>query len=371
MREVTKDKIAVKIEPNHPITRDMIGFDVILDGEKISKINSNLGFSHKGIEKAGQDRYIGQYLPVIEKIDYFAPFFYSHAFLSALERLSEIELPLYAQYVRVLTMELNRITSHLSNLGRFMDVLNCRSAAFHFFNMQNEILNIFEKISGGRISCNYYVFGGVKNNICREILTEILNFTSKFKEKFKILQGFTKENPVFLDRTRNKGIIDTQNALEYSITGVNLRASGLNLDFRKEKPYLLYDKLEFYAPTVFEGDCYSRFALRLDEIKISIELVKQCLDWLLSNCEEKCNLENKLSDICPKAGAAVSFTEGPRGLIMCHVVSDGGKKLKRVKWRTPSFYSIQILEKALIGLNLADFAVIFDSLDINSSEADR
>ncbi len=371
MQRMTKDKITINIEPNHPLTRDMIGFSLITDGEKILKAAPELGYSHCCIEKSAQDRPICQYLPMVEKIDYSASFFYLQAFFSAIESLSGIELPVYAQYARVLAMELNRITAHLLFIGRFSGALHANNAVFQAFYLRDEVLNILKKVCGGQKPCYYYVLGGIKKKNSDEILEQIKTFIPKFTDKFTVYADSIKKNPVFSDSARNIGIIDTQNALEYSITGVNLRASGLNLDFRKEKPYLVYDKLEFQVPTAFEGDCYSRLCLRIDEIKIALNLVKQCVDRLLATCGGDCNLGINLMDFCPKNGTAVSFTESPRGLVMCHIVSEGGSRLKRVKWRTPSFYSVQILEKLLTGHNLTDFTVIFNSLDIISSEVDR
>lgn len=371
MKELTRNKMTINIGPQHPSTHGVLRLSTELKGEKITKCTPHLGYLHRGLEKAAQNRLFVQYLPMVDRIDYLAGFFYSHAFLSATEELLELELPKIAQYTRVLTMELNRISSHLLWLGCFLLDLGNQGAVFYAFNLRNEILNIFEKITGARMTHNYYIFGGVRDKISNDTLNDILDFTQNFNQKFKVLENIIAENPIFLSRTKNIGILNTENALPYAITGVNLRASGLALDFRKEKPYLIYDELDFTIPTAFDGDCYSRYKLRIDEIKISLDLANQCTDWLLSHQEGKIDLGLNQISIKPKAGKSVSYTESARGLVMCHLITDGSEKPKRVKWRTPSFYAIQILEKLAPNNTLADLMAIYGSLDIVIPEADR
>lgn len=371
MKNITHNKTIINTNINYPSTHGILRFSAELEGEKIIKFTPELGYTHRGLEKAAQNRLFSRYLLMTEKIDYLADFFYVQAYLSAAEELLEIELPKNAQYIRVLTMELNRISSHLAWLGHFMQNLGASAPVFYAFNLRNEILNIFEKITGGRITHNYYIFGGVRNKISNDVLNDISDFIKNFKQKFKILNGVMAENPIFLDRTKGLGIITTEIALPYSITGVNLRASGLALDFRKEKPYLVYDELEFSIPTAFEGDCHSRYKLRMDEIEISLNLVKQCTEWLLANQNGEISLNINQAEIKPKAGRAVSWTESPRGLIMCHLITDGGKKPKRLKWRTPSFYAVQLLEKIAADCTLSDLSTLISSLDIVLAEADR
>lgn len=371
MKQNNRKKMVINIGPQHPSTHGVIRFLTELEGEKIVKINPCLGYLHRGLEKAAEDRLFAQYLPMVDRVDYLAGFFCSQAYLSATEQLLEIELPLKAQYIRVLTMELNRIASHLLWLGCFMMDLGATGAIFFAFNLRNEILNIFEKITGSRMMHNYYTFGGVKDVIPNDILAEIQQYIKFFPKKFKIIEDLTATNPIFLDRTKGLGVLNTENALAYSITGPNLRASGSNLDFRKEKPYLIYDQLEFRTPTDFEGDCYSRYKVRIDEIKTSLSLSNQCVDWLLTNQTGEINLNISPLAVKPKAKTAVSYTESARGLIMCRVAADGSDKPKRVKWRTPSFYAVQVLEKLVPGNDLADLMAIFGSLDIIVPEVDR
>ncbi len=371
MKKILKNKIKIDIGPNHPLTQGALRLSVELDGEKILKCTPHPGYIHRGLEKTAQEKTFVQYLPLAEKVDFSGSFFHSQAYISTVEQLLDIELPKNAQYIRVLTMELNRIASHLLFLGHFLQDFHAAPPIFCAYNLANEILDIFKKITGSRITYNYYVFGGVKNKISNDILNNILDYITNFNKKIKILGDFIEKNPIFLSKTRGLGVITSEIALPYSITGINLRANGLPLDFRKEKPYLVYNELEFSLPTAFEGDCYSRCKLRLDEIQISINLVNQCIDWLLSHTEENVNLNLKPQDIIPKAGKAVSWTESARGLIMCHLIANGNKTPERLKWRTPSFYTLQLFEKIAENASVVDLPVIYNSLDISIPEVDR
>lgn len=371
MRENTKKKMIINVGPQHPSTHGVLRLSVELEGEKILKCTPHLGYLHRGMEKAAEDRLFGQYLPMVDRVDYLAGFFYSQAYISAVETLLEVDVPEYARYIRVLTMELNRVSSHLLWLGCFLMDLGATGPIFFAFSLRNEILNLFEKITGARMMHNYYVFGGVRNDISKDILLEILDFIKNFPEKFKVLEEIITKNPIFLDRTKDLGVVNTEKGLEYSITGPNLRAGGLGLDFRKEIPYLVYDKLEFSVPTAFEGDCYSRYKIRVNEIKNSLHLVNQCTDWLLAQNGGRCNLEIPILSVKPKAGIAQSKVESARGLVICHLFSDGGEKPYRVKWRTPSFYAVQLLENIAPGNNLADLMAIMGSLDIVLPEVDK
>ncbi len=291
MKNNTKNKMTINLTPENPLSPIGFGLLVELESDVITKCTPQLGFNHKSLEKATQNRLFSQYIPMSEKIDYLSGFFCAQAYLSALEQLSDVELPKKAQYIRVLTMELNRISSHLRWLAAYLAGFGVLAPANLAYKLRGKILNIFENITGGRMSHNYYVFGGVRSDISKENLIEISNFKSDFNKELNTLENLISKNPVIIDSSMDIGVLSTQYALEYSITGVNLRASGLNLDFRKEKPYLVYNELKFHTPTAFEGDSYSRYLLRMEEMKISADLVKQCADWLLANQGEIFNLK--------------------------------------------------------------------------------
>lgn len=370
MKEKISDKTKIIIEPTHSSIEELVGILLELENGRISKAVPELGFSRRNIEIAAQGKDFQEFLPLAERVG-ADTLFYSQSYIASIERLLEIEPTLYAQYTRVLTMELSRIYSHINTLRRVLGLKGTNRLVFEAKTIMHQIANILRNITNSENLHGYYVLGGVKNGITSEILDKIKDFSDNFSKNFKNIEYTFEKNPVFLGSTKNTGILDTQNALEYSITGVNLRAAGLNLDFRKEKPYLVYNNLEFSIPTAFNGDCHSRFILRIDEIKTSLNLINQCLEWISANSGGENQLNTDISDVTPKYENAVSCTESPKGLIICRTASDENGKLKYVKWRTPSFYSVQALEKVLVGSTLDDLPMIFNSLDIDSMEADR
>lgn len=369
--EQIKDKMIINIGPQHPSTHGILRLMIKLEGETVVSCTPVIGYLHRGMEKMAQNRRFIQYLSVVDRIDYLSGFFYSQGFCSAVESLLEIEVPKRASYIRILTMELNRIASHLLWLGSYMMDLGAAGPIFYTFRERNQILKLFEKLTSSRMMYNYYIFGGVRYDVDNKFLQDVKDFINTFGKKIKEYEIITEKNPVFRDRTMNIGILDTADALEYSITGVNLRASGYNFDARKDKPYLAYDKLDFKIPISDKKDCFARYKLRMDEMKISLDIIEQCLDWLLSDTSKQINLNLKSLSVKPKEDCIVSYTESPRGLVMCHLYSDGSDMPLRVKWRTPSFYAVQILKELVCGVSLQDLMSIFGSLDVVLPEVDR
>ncbi len=370
MKEKINNATKITIEPTHPLFEGLAGFCIELENGKISKATPELGFGRRNIEKAAQNKSFQEFLPFAERIGTDV-LFYSYSYISSLEKILEIEPTLYAQFARVLTMELSRIYSHINTIGRIAELKCPNSLKYEIKNIKYQIYDILKNITNDPNMRGYYVLGGIKNSISSENIDKIKDFSDNFSKNFKNTENTFEKNPILLHSIKNIGFLDTQNALEYSITGVNLRASGLNLDFRKEIPYLVYNNLEFTVPTAFNGDCYSRFILRIDEIKASLHLINQCIDWILTNNNNKNQVNINISDVAPKCKTATSYTESPKGLIMCRLTLNENKELEYAKWRTPSFYAVQVLEKVLLESTLDDLVVIFNSLDIDTMEADR
>ena len=365
-----KTELKINLGPKYFQTQGLIKLVADCDAEKIKNLDVVIGYSHKGMEKIAEKLIYMQYLPLTVKISPLSGFAYQEAFCFGVEKLANIEVPEKAQYIRVLLMELERISSHLFCLGNILSVLG-NLLPFNFcIEQQNLILNIFEKITGQRFSNNYYVFGGVKNDISNEILDEILLVVKYIFQQIETLKNFSVNNPLFVSRTKNIGIIHKDVALNFSITGVNLRASGVNADFRKKQPYLIYDKLDFEIPVEKNGDAYSRCVLRINEIEQSVKIVEQCVDKIKNtNSVVSCGC-NQI-EIITQEDTVNSYVESTNGLVVCTIFSDGTNKLQRVKWRVPSFYSIRLLPFILKNKYITDVSTIFGSLDINVSEADR
>jgi NADH-quinone oxidoreductase subunit D len=364
---MNNENVKINIAANNKIGETT--FSVNLNGETVKSANVAIGYSHRGLEHLAEHRTYLQYLPMTECIDYLSAFMYQQAFCSAIETIENIEIPEKAQYIRVLLMELNRIASILTWIGNYSSSFDFKNLLYHSLSLRNDIFDIFSQISGKRLMCNFFRFGGVKSDISNEILSHIQNVIKKVFIQIKEFDKVLSQNPVFCRMTQSCGILSKNIALNYSITGANLRASNIALDFRKQKPYLIYNKLDFDVVSLKNGDCYSRYLVRLQELSQSCNLILQCIDFLKNNSGEiKTNIN--IDDFHPN-GLAVSYVESSRGIISCFVFADGTDKPFRVKWRTGSFYAAQLIPKLLSGCALSDIDTIIGSFDILSSEVDR
>lgn len=372
MSEKLKQTMKINVGPQHPSTHGVLRLMLDIEGETIKSSEPVVGYLHRGMEKMAESRTYLQYLPIVDRIDYVSSFFCAEAFCSSVEKLLDIEIPKRAQYLRVLTMELNRITSHLLWLGTFMLDLGATSPFFYCFREREEILALFEELTGQRMMYNYHTFGGVKKDLTDGFLDKLKVFCDDFPSKLQEYEDIITKNPIFLKRTFGIGILNKKTALDYSITGPNLRASGVKLDFRKQMPYLSYNDLEFEIPTRKSGDSWSRYFIRIQEMRESLNIVNQCSDWLAKDSSTEINHpEVKAMLVKPKAGMAISYVEAPRGLMGCILYSDGSQKPLRIKWRTGSFYSTQVLPVLIKNHLFSDLMAIFGSLDIIMPEVDR
>ncbi len=372
MSEKLRQKMKVNIGPQHPSTHGVLRLVVDTDGEVIKDCEPIIGYLHRGMEKMAESRTYLQYLPIVDRIDYLSSFFCAEAFCSAVEFLSDIELPIKAKYIRTMLLELNRISSHLLWLGTFLLDLGASSPFFYCFREREQVISLFESLTGSRMMYNYHTFGGVKKDLNESFLEDLYKFIADFPAKIDEYEGLITKNPVFLKRTYGMGILSKKNALDYSITGPNLRASGVSLDFRKQKPTLVYDKVDFDIPNRKYGDSWSRYFVRVQEMRESLKIVNQCADWLSSTSEVLYKLDNiKSMLIKPSEGVIASQVESARGLLTCIIHSDGSTKPLRVKWRTPSFYAVQVLPNLIKNHMYSDIMAIFGSLDVILPEVDR
>ena len=341
------------------------------DGDIIKSIEPVIGFLHRGLEKSAETKTFLQYLPLAEKIDCTSGFLCQEAFCSAVEMLCEIDVPKRAKYIRVLLMELNRIASHLLWFGSYLLDLGSFSPSFFLLNERKLILKIFENLTDEKILYNFHKFGGVKQDLNKKSLCDIEDFLKILSSKLEKYKNILN-NPIFLAKTKNIGILSKNTALNYSITGANLRASDVPLDFRKTQPYLIYNQVDFDIPTHKQGDCYSRFLQRLAEIKESQKIILQCIEYLKLTKGEINNPNINIDTVIPKKDKTViSYIESSRGLTSCMIISDGSSKPYRIKWRTGSFYSVQLLPVLLKHRYLTDITAVLGSLDIFLPEVDR
>ncbi len=372
MSEKLRQTMKVNIGPQHPSTHGVLRLVLDLEGEVIKDCEPVIGYLHRGMEKMAESRTYLQYLPIVDRIDYLASFFCAEAFCGAIEKLSGIEVPKRAQYLRVMTMEMNRIASHLLWLGTFMLDLGASSPFFYCFREREQILRLFEDLTGQRMMYNYHTFGGVKRDLPEGFLSQLKLFTDDFSSKVDEYEDIITKNPIFLKRTYGIGILNKKTALDYAITGPNLRASGVALDLRKQKPYLVYEELDFDVPNRKYGDSWNRYFVRVQEMRESLKIILQCAKWLSEHEGEDFKLNDiKPIMIKPNAGMVVNNIESARGILSCIVYSDGSAKPVRVKWRTPSFYAVQVLPTLIKNHMFSDVMAIFGSLDVILPEVDR
>lgn len=359
-------KLKLNLGPQHPSTHGVLRLILELEGEKILSCEPDVGYLHRGMEKMAEKLSYIQYLPTVDRIDYLAGFFYSELLCRNVEKALEIELTDRVRAIRVMMLELNRIASHLLWVGAFLMDLGAVSPFFYAFRERELILKYFEKITGQRMMNNYFVFGGVRHDVFD--LDDVDNFLKILTPKVDDYERLITENPIFRQRTINKGILEPESAINDSITGVNLRSSGVNLDFRKNDP--LYCGF-YYEPVVLEGkDAWTRYKARVTEIRRSGCLVRQALEYLRKDEPLKQSLVNPLTLKLPE-GEYISEIEAPRGLSRCYIKSDGGKEPYRLKWRTGSYYAVNLLRNLLKGAYLNDAIAIAGSLDIILPEVDK
>jgi len=359
-------KLKLNLGPQHPSTHGVLRLILELEGEKIVSCEPDIGYLHRGLEKMAEKLSYIQYLPLVDRIDYLGGFFYSELLCRTVEKALDIELSEKVKNIRLLMLELNRIASHLLWIGAYLMDLGATSPFFYAFRERELILQYFEKITGQRMMNNYFVFGGIRHDVFD--LEDVENILNIIKSKLSDYENLITKNPIFIQRTKSKGILTQENAISGSITGVNLRASGVNLDFRKND--YLYNDIHF-SPVVLEGkDCFSRYNARVLEIKESIKIILQAIERIKSVSNLEQNLINPLNLKIPQ-GEFYSEIEAPRGLASVYLKSDGTVKPYRLKWRTPSFYSVNLLRKILVDNYLNDAIAIAGSLDIILPEVDK
>lgn len=363
-------KMKINIGPQHPSTHGVLRLVMELEGEIIKSCEPVIGYLHRGMEKMAENRTYLQYLPTVDRVDYLGGFFNAYAFCDAVENLASIEVSKRVKYIRVLTMEMNRLSSHLLWLGTFLLDLGATSPLFYTFRDREEILTLFEELTGQRMMYNYYTFGGVRHDVSAEWLNKVSDFVKKMPRKIQDYEDIITNNPIFVTRSKNIGVISKTAALQYSMTGPNLRACGIKVDYRRQKPYLVYGELDFNIPTAHVGDSFDRYKVRIEEMRECLKIISQCVGWLNQNQGEVISSVKQPLLKVP-AGEFISNVEAPRGVCSCYVKSDGSGNPYRVKWRTGSFYSVQILPKLLENAFYPDLMTIFGSLDVILPEVDR
>lgn len=367
-KDICSQEYYVNMGPQHPSTHGVLRLELKLDGENVIDCTTHLGYLHRSIEKIAENRTFTQIIPFTDRLDYLASMNNNLAYVLAVEKLLNIEVPERAKYIRVIIAELNRVISHLIAIGTFaQDIGAFATPLFYCFREREDVLDIFDEICGNRLTYNYMRIGGVQFDLSAGIDERITGFIKYMRSRVNEYEQLLTHNVIFLARTKNIGVLTRENAINYSISGPNLRASGVKWDLRKDEPYLVYDKFKFEVPTGENGDCWDRYKVRVEELRQSLNIIEQALGGLP---EGQATVKPGRIFKAP-AGEAYFRSENPRGELGFYVVSDGSFGPYRLKIRAPSFSNLAALRELVKGVKVADVISILGSLDIVMGEIDR
>ena len=365
--KVGTEEFILNMGPQHPSTHGVCRLILKMDGEVIVDLVPIVGYLHRALEKIAENRTYLQFIPYTDRIDYVSAMLCNHGFCMAVEKLAEIEVPQRAEYIRVIMDELNRIASHLIWLGTFSLDLGAITPFLYCFREREMILDLIEMTCGQRITFNYMRVGGVSRDLPREFIPKAREFVKYFKPRVDEYEAILTQNPIFLGRTKGVGILDQKTAIDYSVTGPNLRATGLKWDLRKEEPYSIYDKFEFDIPTGTKSDTWDRYMVRIQEMRQANRIVEQALESIPEG-----EIKTKTKAVFkPPQGEAYTRVESTRGEMGFYVVSEGDTMPYRLKLRTASFSNLAVLPEMVRGWKIADLVVIFASLDVIMPDVDR
>ncbi len=360
-------EMMLNMGPQHPATHGVFRMVLRIDGERIVDMVPHIGYLHRGSEKLCEGESYGQIVTLFDRMDYIGNFNNELAFCRAVERLMGIEVPERAMYVRVALCELNRVASHLLFIGTYGLDAGAMTPVMYAFRERERIQNLFEAVSGARMMHNFIRIGGIKEDVPEGFVPRVRKLLEELRRGVEEVDHLLTFNEVFLARTRGIGLIDTDTALSYGMTGPGLRATGLAYDVRKDDPYEVYPNLSFTVPVGEYGDCWDRYWVRVQESYQSLELVEQCLDQLPEG-----PIMTQMRRIArPPKGEVYVHSENPRGDIGVFLVSDGTDKPYRLKVRPPSFCNLSALRYMVKDCYVADVVVILGSLDIVLGEVDR
>ena len=365
---INTQPVTINLGPQHPSTHGVFRLRVTFDGEQVIDVEPVFGYLHRGTEKLAEERNYVQIVTLTDRLDYVAAMTNNLAYVRTVESLAGIEVPERGMYLRVISSELQRIASHLIATGFLLDELGAfHTPLIYCFRERERILEMFEMLCGARITVSYMRPGGVLQDAPADFWPRLDEFLTSMPGYLDELEGLITENEVVLARTRNLGILSAQDAINASITGPVLRATGVQWDLRKAEPHEVYDRLDFDIPIGSVGDTFDRYYVRIQEIRQSLRMIQQCVNQI----EPGPVRSEAPYFIRPDSVDAYVGTESPKGELGFYIVSDGGISPYRMHIRAPSFINLTVLRELLIGWKLADLIVIFGSLDIVVGEVDR
>ena len=387
-----EERVILSMGPQHPSTHGVLRLVLELEGETVVRALYDIGYLHTGFEKSFEHLTYSQDITLTDRMDYLAPLSNNLGFCLATEKLLDLEIPPRAQWIRVLLTELTRIQSHLVWLGTHAIDLGAMSMFLYCFREREDILRIFEMVSGQRMMTSYFRIGGLALEPPLGWLKRVGKFVKKFPERLEEYEGLLKNNPIWLRRTQGIGTISGEDAVAFGLSGPSVRGSGVKWDVRKSEPYSSYEKFDFEIPTRPEGDVYARYRVRVAEMRESLKIVQQAMDGLpvgpvKANAPhivmpERESMKTSIEALIyhfkivtegfhPPAGEVYQSIESPRGELGFYMVSDGSPRPFRCHVRAPSFANLQALPRIMEGRLIADVVACIGSIDVVLGEIDR
>ena len=383
----------INFGPQHPAAHGVLRMVMELDGEIVERVDPHVGLLHRGTEKLIEYKTYLQALPYFDRLDYCSPLAMEHSYVLAIEKLLQLEVPLRAQYLRVLFAELTRICNHMLNLGAHVMDVGAMTPNLWLFEVREDCLNFFERASGARMHAAWFRPGGVHQDVPLKLLTDIGDWLDdRMPRLFEDAISLVADNRIFKQRNVDIGVVSRDDAVAWGFSGPMIRAAGIPWDIRKSQPYDVYDRMDFEIPVGTKGDCYDRFMVRVEEVRQSMRIMKQCLSEMPEG--EIASLDRKV--VPPKrgemkrsmealihhfklytegfhvpAGDVYVATESPKGEFGVYLVSDGSNKPYRCKIRPTAFSHLQAMDFMMKGHMLADTTAVLSAIDVVFGECDR
>jgi NADH-quinone oxidoreductase subunit D len=401
LQDMQGEKMVLNMGPSHPATHGVLRILLELDGEVITKADPDVGYLHRGDEKIAENMTYTQFIPYTDRLDYLAPLANNVAYALAVEKAIGIEksLPPRCQYIRVMCCELARISAHLLGLGAFAMDVGAVTVFLLTFTEREKIYNLCESLTGARFTTSYTRIGGVMRDLPPGWTNEVRKFLEEFSVALAEVETLLTRNRIWVDRLRDLAIISKEMAVDYGLSGPNLRGSGVEWDLRRNQPYLCYKDLQFDIPTGSVGDCYDRYLVRMEEMRQSMRILYQCIEKIPGGAnnesKEPVNVADGKIILPPKQQVMTKMeelihqfmlvTEGmnvppgevyfghenPKGELGFYICSRGGGVPYRLKIRSPSFINLSILGELMPGAMVSDVPVILGSIDFVMGESDR
>ena len=390
--DVPAERMTLNFGPSHPSTHGVLRLILELDGEVITDVKPDVGYLHRGDEKIAENMTWNQFVPYTDRLDYLAPLANNVAYALAVEKLMGLTLPPRGQMVRVMCCELARISSHLLGIGAMAMDTGAMTVFLYGFQQRENIYNLIESLTGARFTTSYTRIGGMSRDLPTGWLDDVRKFCDGVLPVIDETDKLLTRNRIFVDRMQGIGILPKDVAIDYGVTGPNLRGSGVDFDLRKKHPYLGYEQLEFEVPLGSVGDCYDRFLVRMEEIRQSVRILRQCCDKMpsgpinvadpkivlpakekvLTKMEELIHQFIVVTEGPPAPAGEIYFSaENPKGELGFYIVSRGGGVPWRLKIRAPSFANLSALPVMMRGHMVSDAVAILGSVDFVMGECDR